>query len=208
LDTEEILNKLKNHRPVLYNKDLIRKYSVFLPLVEKDGETHLLFEVRSMTLRSQPGDVCFPGGGMEEVDSDEKQAALRETREELGVSEAAIYDVYPLDYMMMSPELMIYPFVGRLRSNIKLSPNKAEVEETFTIPLKYFLETDPLKYNLSLEAVPEQDFPFHLIVGGEDYDFRHRTVDQYFYKYGDYVIWGLTANIILNFISFIKKNEE
>lgn len=207
MDIDRILNQIKNHKAGLYNKRRIRKYSVLLPLVEKKGETYLLFEVRSMTLRSQPGDVCFPGGGLEEIDLDEKEAAIRETIEELGVTPEDLTDVYPLDYMMISPELMIYPFVGRLNPKAKIVPNKAEVEETFLIPLSFFLETEPLKYEISLEAVPGEDFPFHLIVGGENYDWRHRTVKQYFYKYDGYVIWGLTANIILNFLSFIDETK-
>lgn len=207
MDLESILNKLKDHKPSLYKKEKLRKYAVLLPLLEKNGEIHLLFEVRAMTLRSQPGDVCFPGGGVEEIDFDEKDAAIRETTEELGVAAEDLTEVYPLDYMMMSPELLIYPFVGRLDHKAKLVPNKAEVEEVFSIPLRFFLETEPLKYEISLEAIPKDDFPFHLIVGGENYDWRHRTVNQYFYKYEDYVIWGLTANIILNFLSFIRAKK-
>lgn len=206
MDLETILNKVKQHDPTLYNKERIQKYAVLLPLIKKNGETHLLFEIRSMNLRRQPGDICFPGGRVEKSDADEKQGALRETREELGISTGDISKVYPIDYMMMSPELMIFPFVGHLREDVKIRPNKAEVEKTFTIPLTFFFETEPLKYKVSLEANPEENFPYHLIVGGEDYDWRHRSVNQYFYKYDDYVIWGLTANIILNFLSLLKKD--
>jgi len=206
LDAITVLNKLKNHRPTLYNEENIKKYAVLLPLLEKNNETHLLFEVRSLNLRSQPGDVCFPGGGVEKNDTNEQHSAIRETAEELGISQANIYDVYPLDIMIPTPERMIYPFVGRLENGINLSPNKAEVAETFTIPLNYFLQTKPKKYNVTLEAIPENNFPYHLIVGGKNYNWRARKVNQYFYIYEDKVIWGLTAKIILNFISLLKTN--
>ena len=38
-----------------------RGASVLIPLVWKDGEPHLLFEVRAYDLKVQPGEVCFPG---------------------------------------------------------------------------------------------------------------------------------------------------
>ena len=37
-------------------------YSVMVPLIQKDGDFSVLFEVRSDTLVMQPGEVCFPGG--------------------------------------------------------------------------------------------------------------------------------------------------
>lgn len=185
----------------------MKKYAVLLPLLEKNHRTHLLFEVRSLNLRNQPGDVCFPGGGVEKVDLSEKHAAIRETSEELGVSETYIHDVYPLDVMLPTPKRMIHPFVGRLEKDIQLKPNKAEVAQIFTIPLNYFLQTKPKKYEVSLEAIPENDFPYHLIVGGKNYDWRVQKVNQYFYIYEDKVIWGLTAKIILNFLSLLKINS-
>ena len=33
--------------------------AVLVPLLEKDGEYHLLFEVRAGVLKCQPGEVCF-----------------------------------------------------------------------------------------------------------------------------------------------------
>ncbi|MCY1690780.1 hypothetical protein OVA29_08950 [Exiguobacterium sp. SL14] len=36
--------------------------TVLVPLVEQDGEVYLLFQVRAKTLRSQPGEIAFPGG--------------------------------------------------------------------------------------------------------------------------------------------------
>ncbi|GAE44688.1 hypothetical nudix hydrolase YeaB [Mesobacillus boroniphilus JCM 21738] len=38
------------------------KFAVLLPLVEVNGDVHILFEVRSLKMRRQPGEVCFPGG--------------------------------------------------------------------------------------------------------------------------------------------------
>jgi len=205
LDIDNIIQQVKNYEATLLNEKQIQNYAVLLPLLEKNGETHLLFEVRSMQMRSQPGDVCFPGGKVEKTDKDEKHGALRETSEELGIPIKQISDVYPLDVMALSLDRIIYPFIGKLPPHIELQPNKHEVAEIFTIPVNFLLENKPKKYKVTLKAIPEEDFPYHLIVGGKDYDWSHRTIYQYFYTYGEYVIWGLTAKIILNFLHILKQ---
>ena len=52
-----------------------------------------------MNLRRQPGEICFPGGKVEQDDVDQNQCAIRETSEELGIRESDIENVMPLDYM-------------------------------------------------------------------------------------------------------------
>ena len=39
--------------------DAQRSYAVLVPLVEREGELCLLYEVRASTLRRQPGEACF-----------------------------------------------------------------------------------------------------------------------------------------------------
>ena len=81
--------------------------------------------------------------------------------------------------------------------------NKDEVEEVFTVPLSYLMNAKPEKYRVDFEVRPESDFPYELIQGGKDYDWRPRKLDEYFYFYEDRVIWGLTAKILTHFLSLI-----
>ena len=46
------------------------------------------------------------------------------------------------------------------------------------------------------------------IINGEDYKFREGSYRVLFYKYKDYVIWGMTARILENFLNKIKNNLE
>ena len=39
--------------------------SVLIPILIRDGAFHVLYEVRSSKLHTQPGEVCFPGGRIE-----------------------------------------------------------------------------------------------------------------------------------------------
>lgn len=203
MNATNVITKLKDHQPSILGKENYRKYAVLLPLIEKNNETHILFEVRSMKLRSQPGDICFPGGKIDKEDPDQRHCAIRETSEELGISEDHIEDVIPLDYIITDNGRIIYPFVGRITQPEQITPNKDEVEETFTVPLSYFLKTKPKKYKVYFQVVPEENFPFSLIAGGENYNWREHQIDELFYEYDEKAIWGLTAKILTHFIALL-----
>ena len=200
MESKQILNNLKGRKPRILGEEDFFKVSVLLPLVEKDGETHVLFEVRASHMRRQPNEVCFPGGKLDKNDLDERQCAIRETTEELGIHETDISDVIPLDYMVSAFGTIIYPFVGIIEDINKLQPNPDEVGQVFTVPLSYLKETEPDRYKVHFEVKPEDGFPFDLIVGGENYNWPTRHMDEYFYSYDGHVIWGLTARILTHFL--------
>ncbi|MGJ9459078.1 NUDIX hydrolase [Oceanobacillus sp. CF4.6] len=205
MDSSTIIGKLQNRIPSIMGHENFRKSAVLVPLVEIDNETHLLFEVRSLNMRSQPGDICFPGGRIDRGDPDPKYCAIRETTEELGIHSENIKDVIPLDYVVNDLGRIIYPFVGRIANINEIIPNKSEVEEVFTVPLSYLLNTEPEQYKVNFHITPEDDFPFHLIVGGEDYNWQVRHINEIFYKYEEKVIWGLTAKILTHLIGLLDN---
>lgn len=204
LKASNIITKLKNRKPFIMGHEKFHKFAVLLPLVEIEEETHILFEVRSMNLRKQPGDICFPGGRVDKEDQSEYHAAIRETSEELGISNDHIFDVVPLDYIVSGFQGIIYPYLGRIKDINQINPNNNEVKETFTVPLTFFLNTEPKIYKVSFEVVPENNFPYDLIIGGENYDWRARQTEQIFYQYKDRVIWGLTARILTHLIDLLE----
>ncbi|HJF16808.1 MAG TPA: NUDIX domain-containing protein, partial [Globicatella sulfidifaciens] len=75
-----------------------RIYAVLLPLIKVKNEWHVLYEVRSEQV-PQPGDVSFPGGAVEANES-LVQAAIRETTEELNISENQIQILGEIDYIV------------------------------------------------------------------------------------------------------------
>ncbi|MBS4216081.1 MULTISPECIES: NUDIX hydrolase [Neobacillus] len=201
---EAILAKLKEHTPEILGSKKFSKYAVMVPLVLKGDEVHVLFEVRSLQLKRQPGEICFPGGKIDSHDEDAEAAAIRETNEELRIDREEISKVYPLDYMVSPFGMIIYPYAGFIKNLEKVNPNPSEVGEVFTVPLSFFFEKEPEIYHIEFKMEPEKNFPFDLIVGGENYNWRARGMEEYFYLYEDKVIWGLTARILAHFIELIR----
>ena len=204
MDPKSLVARVKDRIPeVLGNKEFA-KFAILLPLIEKDGEIHILFEVRSHLLRNQPGDICFPGGRIDKQDESERDAAVRETMEELGIGRKQISDIFPLDYIVSPFGMIVYSFAGIIDPNVEFRPNPPEVDSLFTVPLSFFLEKDPKVYRVNFDIQPEESFPYDLIAGGENYNWRTRQVDEYFYIYEDKVRWGLTAKILTHFMEIIR----
>lgn len=204
MELEKIITKLTSHTPKILGSDKFSKYAVMVPLIVKEDEIHVLLEVRSLELRRQPGEICFPGGRIDPQDIDEEGAAIRETVEELGINKDQISKVYPLDYMISPFGMIIYPYVGYINNPKTIVPNPTEVGGIFTVPLSFFIYNEPEIYHIEFKPEPEEKFPFDLIVGGENYNWRTRGIEEYFYRYEGKVIWGLTAKILTHFIELIR----
>jgi peroxisomal coenzyme A diphosphatase NUDT7 len=205
MQLEQLLNKLKNRTPGILGSNEFSKFAVLLPLIEKEDGLHVLFEVRAFDLRRQPGEICFPGGKIERTDKNEQHTAIRETTEELGIHSEHIKNVYPLDYMVSPYGTIIYPYVGTIQDPSSMKPNPSEVAEIFTVPLTYLKNTKPDRYKVHFEVKPEENFPFHLIAGGENYNWQTHQMEELFYHYEGKVIWGLTARVLEHFLEVISN---
>ena len=82
-----------------------------MPLVENDGDTYVLFELRAKHMKTQPGEVCFPGGRIEPGEK-AVDCAVREACEELGIFKEDIEVFCELDSSRNSAGSVIYRFMG------------------------------------------------------------------------------------------------
>ena len=176
--------------------------AVLIPLVKKEGKYHILFEVRSNNLSHQPGEICFPGG-RREPDETSMQAAIRETCEELLISESNIKTYGPLDYFLSPAGMRIDAYLGEL-TNYNGQFSQAEVSEIFTVPLEFFQKNKPERYFNKVQMIPEDHFPFDKIPGGENYPWARGRYEVLFYEYEGHIIWGLTAKILFYNIKLIQ----
>lgn len=183
-----------------------KKSAVMILLSEEKGKTNIIFEVRALNLRHQPGDICLPGGKVEKDETPQK-ASIRETMEELNLEKEDIELIGSMDYIVTPYNFIIYPFIAKTNKS-EIEPSRSEVDHIFKVPLEFFLENSPLMHELSIIPDPGEEFPYHLIRNGENYKFRSGKIPEYFYKYDNYIIWGFTALIIKAFIDIIVSNQQ
>lgn len=166
-----------------------RKAAVLLGLFDQEGEPTILFIRRSSTLRAHSGEIAFPGGGVDSTDSSPIMAALREAQEEIGLdpSRVEVLGVLQPVFTVVSNYLVI-PVVAFLPRGLgTLQLQASEVTEIILAPLHELTNPDI----------------FHteewMRVG------RKRTV--YFYDYGSYRIWGVTASILNALLGTLERNS-
>ena len=200
--------------PGIVGRELYSRSSVFVPFVFMDGEHHLLFEKRSPEIR-QGGEICFPGGGIDgSLDKNSRHTALRETMEELGVDEELIRIDGQSDSVIASMGAVIEVYVGELmiHSLDDCRLNRAEVDEIFLVPVRYFREHPPKEYELHLEIKPsyfDEDgnevilLPVQELGLPERYSrpWKGRNYGVLVYSWGQYTIWGITARIVNSLVS-------
>jgi 8-oxo-dGTP pyrophosphatase MutT (NUDIX family) len=209
----EIENALCDHVPQPVSS--VRNFSVLLPLIEKNGVLHILFEVRADELDVQPGEVSFPGGAIEAGET-AREAAVRETAEELGVVPDDVTVLAELNYLVTFSNLTLYCFLGFIPYPALETAawNRAEVKEPFLVPLSFFLETEPEVYINRLVVEPDKALPFEKIAPRDDYAWRAGTNEVLIYTWPDpdtgteRIIWGMTAQLTRDFIRLLQEKER
>lgn len=201
---DKLTEKLKNRIPKPL--DAVGKFSVLIPLVQVAGKWEVIYELRARHMKTQPGEVSFPGGKVEKGESF-RTAAIRETVEELGVTPGDIDILGELDFLVSYANFTIHCFLGVLKvddlDSLQINPD--EVDHIFTVPVDFLLQTEPLSYELVLKTEDTEDFPYELIPRGREYNFREGKHQVLFYQYGDYIVWGLTARLTKHLTDIIRE---
>ena len=191
-----------NRTPKIIALDKYNSFSVVAPFLTESAS--FLFEIRSNKLRTQPGEICFPGGSIGPGETSEA-AGIRELTEELLVLQRDVELVAPLDILLKPYDTMIYPYIGHLY-NYCGTFSRDEVKGIFTVPFEYFLLNEPVVYHNKISVKPSHDFP-HALIGGEDYPWRTGSYPVLFYRYQDKVIWGITAQIVHNIVELYREGK-
>lgn len=208
LTSEDIfirLQTLSGRAPTISGFAGGRPAAVLIPLIESPDGLQILFEQRASGLKRQPGEICFPGGGLE-AGEDPAAAAVRETSEELCVGEDQVRILAGLDGVIGPTGAPVWSFAGLLEG-YEGTWSEDEVAETFTVPVKWLLENEPEVYMTQLVTVPGDDFPHELVPGGKAYPWAIKKNPVWFYRYEDRVIWGLTANLLTRFLALLKETD-
>ena len=158
-----------------------RPAAVLVPLVlheHRKNSLNVLFTRRTDHLCHHPGQISFPGGGVEEGDSSPEETAVRETEEEIGLAPERVEIIGRLPDYLTGTGFRVTPVVGLLHPPIKLKLDNFEVAEAFEVPLAHFLDpANHQQHNIQIN-------------GGEMRQFHAMP-------YGDYFIWGATAGMLM-----------
>ncbi|XP_044957171.1 nudix hydrolase 15, mitochondrial-like isoform X2 [Hordeum vulgare subsp. vulgare] len=162
------------------------------------GELRVLLTKRASSLSTHSGlvlrpvgEVALPGGKADEGDADDAATALREAKEEIGLDPSLVTVVSSLEHFLSKHLLVVVPVVGILSDIHAFKPilNVDEVDDIFDVPLEMFLK-DERRRSEEREWMG-QEFTLHHF----DYEKDNKT----------YVIWGLTAGILIHAASVVYQ---
>lgn len=201
----------------IINEAEFHRASVLIPFIWIEGEWHILLERRAGHIR-QGGEVSLPGGGVEEQDKTSAETALREAREELGLTPDQIDLAGFLGTFVGTMGVLIDAYIGRLfvDDNAGLPFNRDEVEDLFFVPFRFFLETEPDAYTAEIlvRSISYNDdgtekvlFPAKELGLPERYHSAWNTKPHKIYVYPTtpYTLWGITAKILRHLAEWYKN---
>jgi 8-oxo-dGTP pyrophosphatase MutT (NUDIX family) len=150
-----------------------------------DGVLHLVLTVRTSNLDHHSGQISLPGGGWEDGDVSYQETALRETREETGVSTTGLELLGSLTPLYIPPSNhIVHPFVAYADLRPVFNPDPREVAELLDVPL-----------HLLLDPATRRE---------EDWIRRGAVLHVPFYAFGEHKVWGATAIILAEFVAMLE----
>jgi 8-oxo-dGTP pyrophosphatase MutT (NUDIX family) len=159
--------------------------AVLMPLVDRPGGLTVLLTQRASQLARHAAQISFPGGRLEHSDADVASAALRETREEIGLEPARVQVFgYLPDHLVISG-FRVTPVLGLVSPPFTLELNPAEVAGVFEVPLSHVL--DSANHKARLRRVGDEDLLL--------YDIPWEGQN----------IWGATAGMLLTFTRMLNE---
>jgi 8-oxo-dGTP pyrophosphatase MutT (NUDIX family) len=110
-----------------------------------DGGEDVVLTQRSHSMRSHAGQVSFPGGSIDPIDSGPVSAALREAREEVGLDPAGVQIVAELPALYLPPSnFVVTPVLAWWAEPSPISVvDRSEVARVLRAPLSEL--TDPAR---------------------------------------------------------------
>ncbi|WP_079254044.1 CoA pyrophosphatase [Endozoicomonas arenosclerae] len=178
----EIEQRLRNHQPRTIDTRL-PEAAVLVPLVtnHQGYATDVILTRRASHLNKHSGEVAFPGGKREEDDRDLIHTALRESHEEIDLSPSSVDVLGSMGPVISRFGIKVIPIIGSVPEGLTLNANAEELDRIFTVPIDFFTDQENLQFD-------------HWSMNDKNYSMPS-------YQYGEYLIWGLTAIMLVEFLN-------
>jgi 8-oxo-dGTP pyrophosphatase MutT (NUDIX family) len=155
-----------------------RPAAVLVPVIDRAGGATVLLTKRCSHLPDHGGQISFPGGRMEDHDAGATAAALRETREEVGLpDDHTVQIVGALDQRGTISNYRVTPIVA-VMAPFDPVPELGEVADIFEVPLNFVLNP---AHHEGLHSSPADNKPRQM----------------YAIRYEGHFIFGFTARILV-----------
>lgn len=164
--------------PSLQPSGPLVRAAVLVPLVRCAERTTILLTRRTDHLTAHAGQISFPGGRLEPEDPSPAHGALREAEEEIGLARERVELIGRLDTYITRTGFEVTPVIGLVERPIELRPDPFEVAEVFEVPLEFAI--DPRNRERRSR------------------EFKGMRREFWAIPYGEHVIWGATAGMIVN----------
>jgi len=184
---QQVRQFLSAHKRAEIHDPALVPAAVLMVFFEKAGAWHLLMTKRSEVVEHHKGQISFPGGAKDAGDRDLSETALREAREEIGLPGEEVEILGFFDDHATPTGFVITPVVAYARRLPPLKPQNAEVMKILEVPVRLFLD------GRSERVVPMMRLG--------------KTIDVFFYAFGEDEIWGATARISRDFLRAIVGEE-
>jgi 8-oxo-dGTP pyrophosphatase MutT (NUDIX family) len=169
----QLRDRLRDYRPTPERVD-----AAVLIAVTGAATPEIILTRRASHMTSHAGEVAFPGGKRDSTDASIIATALRESREEIGLAEGSVEIIGALDSFTSRVGLRVQPIVGVVPADAPLLASPDEIESIFHVPVEYFLNEKP-SYT-------------------HKFRYMNQDVTVPSFNYEGYVIWGLTAFMIVD----------
>ena len=162
--------------------------AVLVPLVGRPQGVTVLLTQRTSHLHDHAGQISFPGGRVDEGDTDRVATALREAEEETGIPSDAVQIIGMLPEWDIPTGFRVTPVVGWIEPPFELAPDPFEVADVFEVPLTFFL--DPANHERHSDEI------------------NGRKRNFYAMPYQGRNIWGATAGMLHTLYQVLREDEE